>query len=156
MQNFVNIFNSELPSLQLGPRRKLEMRTRFLCTDYSISSVIQAADFLRLPLPHLPLSSSEFEDLPRFDQLSIFGIDLGIKQLPIDKALSKFLSESFPNFIDVEIRDLDNAPSHSEIAASSKLTSSISNQNAEVIFDLSYARILCLSLLITFNLILKT
>ncbi|XP_019192546.1 PREDICTED: uncharacterized protein LOC109186838 isoform X1 [Ipomoea nil] len=108
------------------------MRTRFLCTDYSVSSVIQATDFLRLPLPHLPLSSSsEFEDLHRFDQLSIFSIDLGIKQLPIEKALSKFLSESFPNFIDVEICDFDKAPSHSEKAASSKLTSSISNQNAE-------------------------
>lgn len=63
--------------------------------------------------------------------MSIFSIGLGIKQLSIDKALSKFLSESFPYFIDVEIRDFDNAPSHSEKATSSKLTSSISNQNAE-------------------------
>nr|GME05831.1 uncharacterized protein LOC109186838 isoform X2 [Ipomoea batatas] len=47
--------------------------------------------------------------------------------------LTKLYLSSSPNpyFIDVEIRDFDNAPSHSEKATSSKLTSSISNQNAE-------------------------
>ncbi|CAH9097860.1 unnamed protein product [Cuscuta europaea] len=108
------------------------MRTRFTCADYSISNAIQAADFPRLPLPHLPpINSSGFKDLPRFDQLSIPGIYIGINQLPIDEALSKFLSECLPNSIEFDVRHPGNVQPCSGEADSSKLTSSISHQNAE-------------------------
>ncbi|VFQ99636.1 unnamed protein product [Cuscuta campestris] len=109
------------------------MRTRFPCTDYSISNAFQATDFLRLPLPHLPpIISSGFKGLPRFDQLSILGIDIGINQLPIEKALSKLLSECLPNFIDVDFDVLhSDKPARSREVDSRELTSSNSNQNEQ-------------------------
>ncbi|KAH7848201.1 hypothetical protein Vadar_025421 [Vaccinium darrowii] len=85
------------------------MRTRFLSIDHSTSSTLQpheTLDFLRLPLPHLPPSStSTFQILSCFDDVSALCLSLDIDTLPIDNALSKFFSDVVPRSIDVETRD---------------------------------------------------
>ncbi|KAL8543957.1 hypothetical protein ACS0TY_004488 [Phlomoides rotata] len=90
------------------------MRTRFLPTDYSTTTAtatatatatgggcpIETLDFVRLPLPDLPppLFSAYF--LHSFDEIPAFGISLEIEKLPIDDALSIFLSDVLPHFVD--------------------------------------------------------
>lgn len=84
------------------------MRTRFLATD--CSTTIAAAtgggcqignlDFVRLPLPDLPPSSISANFVHLFDEIPAFDISLDIEKLPIDDALSIFLSDVLPHFVD--------------------------------------------------------
>ncbi|KAK6250582.1 hypothetical protein SCA6_004587 [Theobroma cacao] len=89
------------------------MRTRFLNTDYftSSQSPTETLSFLNLPLPQLPpWHLSTFKDeLLRFD--SFLNAPLETDRLPIDAALSKFLSDTIPQFIDVDFRDLEDTRS---------------------------------------------
>lgn len=89
------------------------MRTRFLNTDYFTSShsPTETLSFLNLPLPQLPpWHLSTFKDeLLRFD--SFLNVPLETDRLPIDAALSKFLSDTIPQFIDVDFRDLEDTRS---------------------------------------------
>ncbi|XVF50815.1 hypothetical protein PTKIN_Ptkin04bG0133800 [Pterospermum kingtungense] len=85
------------------------MRTRFLNTDYFTASPTGAPNFLNLPPPDLPHSHiSIFNDgnLLHFDPL--LNACLQPERLPIDAALSKFLSEAIPQFIDVDFRDFED------------------------------------------------
>lgn len=81
------------------------MRTRFLATDYSTAAVtaVGTLDFLHLPLPHLPppnCSSFSENFLRSFDEIPFFRLSREIEKLPIDDALSIFLSDVRPHFID--------------------------------------------------------
>ncbi|XP_030533484.1 protein SHORTAGE IN CHIASMATA 1 [Rhodamnia argentea] len=84
------------------------MRTRFLNIDYfSVepppSSPTQTLTFLNLPVPLLPstLPLASERDLPGFDSLSAIDVSLQLDRLDIESALSKFLSDVIPQFIDV-------------------------------------------------------
>lgn len=87
------------------------MRTRFLATDYSSTTStatggggpVETLDFVRLPLPHLPppnYPSFSANFLQSFDEIPVFGISCEIDKLPIDDALSIFLSDVLPHFVD--------------------------------------------------------
>lgn len=84
------------------------MRTRFLATDYSTATAtaavgpVETLDFVRLPPPHLtPLSSSFSANfLQSFHEIPLFAISREIDKLPIDDALSIFLSDVLPHFVD--------------------------------------------------------
>lgn len=84
------------------------MRTRFLNTDYFTTSTTGTLNFLNLPPPHLPPSHLPIfnDDLLHFDPL--LNVPLQTERLPIDAALSKFLSEAIPQFIDVDFRDFED------------------------------------------------
>ncbi|KAL3834438.1 hypothetical protein ACJIZ3_009174 [Penstemon smallii] len=80
------------------------MRNRFLPNGDADRGPIQTLDFVYLPLPHLPPPdnpsfSSVF--LRSLDEIPDFGISPEIQKLPIDDALSIFLSDVLPHFIDV-------------------------------------------------------
>ncbi|XP_051142627.1 protein SHORTAGE IN CHIASMATA 1 [Andrographis paniculata] len=83
------------------------MRTRFVPTDYSATAAgdgpSEAVGFDLLPLPDLsprdyPSSYSDF--WPTFDDIPWFGISSEVDKLPIDDALSIFLSDVLPSLID--------------------------------------------------------
>ncbi|PIN17143.1 hypothetical protein CDL12_10201 [Handroanthus impetiginosus] len=84
------------------------MRTRFLATDYSTAGggggfPLETLDFVRLPLPDLPppnYPSFSADFLQTFDEIPIFGAFDEIEKLPIDDALSMFLSDVLPHFVD--------------------------------------------------------
>ncbi|CAN4087775.1 unnamed protein product [Withania somnifera] len=76
------------------------MRTRFLSTDYF---PIQASDFLRLPLPHLPTWN-----VHPFHELDTLDIDVEIERFPIEKTLSHFFSYVFPHRIDIDLSQFAN------------------------------------------------
>ncbi|KAG4117900.1 hypothetical protein ERO13_D12G259200v2 [Gossypium hirsutum] len=85
------------------------MRTRFLNVDYlsAFQSPAETLSFLNLPPPHFPPHTSNFiDDLLHFD--SFLNLPLQTERLPIDAALSNFLSEAIPPFIDVDIRDFED------------------------------------------------
>ncbi|TYI53067.1 hypothetical protein E1A91_D12G292600v1, partial [Gossypium mustelinum] len=85
------------------------MRTRFLNVDYlsAFQSPAETLSFLNLPPPHFPPHTSNFiDDLLHFD--SFLNLPLQTERLPIDAALSNFLSEAIPLFIDVDIRDFED------------------------------------------------
>ncbi|WCJ36641.1 shortage in chiasmata 1 [Euphorbia peplus] len=78
------------------------MRTRFLNNEFFFTSRDETLSFLNLPIPHLPPPPP----FPNFEQhLSrsdfIPDVSLEISRLPIDSALSKFLSQVLPQKIDV-------------------------------------------------------
>lgn len=84
------------------------MRTRFLATDYTAAAVtdvggaVGTLDFLHLPLPHLtPPNCSSFSEnfLRAFDEIPFFGLSREIEKLPIDDAISIFLSDVLPHFV---------------------------------------------------------
>ncbi|PPR94414.1 hypothetical protein GOBAR_AA26258 [Gossypium barbadense] len=82
------------------------MRTRFLNVDYlsAFQSPAETLSFLNLPPLHFPPHASNFSDnLLHFD--SFLNLPLQTERLPIDAALSNFLSKAIPPFIDVDIRD---------------------------------------------------
>ncbi|KAL0304260.1 UNVERIFIED_CONTAM: protein SHORTAGE IN CHIASMATA 1 [Sesamum radiatum] len=83
------------------------MRTRFLPTDYSITaagvSPPGTLDFVVLPLPLLPPPnypsvSANFQQ--SFDEIAVCDISYEVDKLPIDDALSIFLSDVLPHFVD--------------------------------------------------------
>lgn len=82
------------------------MRTRFLATEYFAKAVgdpVGTLDFLHLPLPHFtpPNCSSLSADFQHsFDEIPVFGVSREIDKLPIDDALSIFLSDVLPHFVD--------------------------------------------------------
>lgn len=85
------------------------MRTRFLNTDYftSYPSPEETLSFLKLPIPHLPPRLLSFEeDFSRFDSQA--NISLEVERLPIDSALSKFISQVIPEIIDVDFEDFED------------------------------------------------
>lgn len=84
------------------------MRTRFLATDHSTAAMtavgypVETLDFLHLPLPHLtPPSCASFSAnfQHSFDEIPVFGVSREIDKLPIDDALSIFLSDVLPHFV---------------------------------------------------------
>ncbi|KAI4351756.1 hypothetical protein L6164_006078 [Bauhinia variegata] len=83
------------------------MRTRFLNIDYFSLAPRQSREtlaFLHLPVPLLPSTlPSAIEDHLPFD--SLLNVPLLIERLPIDAALSKFLSYVLPQSIDVDFQD---------------------------------------------------
>ncbi|XP_022724596.1 LOW QUALITY PROTEIN: protein SHORTAGE IN CHIASMATA 1-like [Durio zibethinus] len=89
------------------------MRTRFMNTDYvtTSQSPTETINFLHLPPPRLPpWHLSIFNDvLLHFDPF--LNVPLQTERLPIDAALSKFLSEAIPQFIDVDFRDFEDTRS---------------------------------------------
>ncbi|GMH29569.1 hypothetical protein Nepgr_031412 [Nepenthes gracilis] len=78
------------------------MRTRFLAIDYF--KLHETPTFLRLPIPRIPslpkLASFEYDE----ELVRCFGSHLAVclqlDSLPIDNALSKFISDSLPHTID--------------------------------------------------------
>ncbi|KAH1075445.1 hypothetical protein J1N35_027773 [Gossypium stocksii] len=85
------------------------MRTRFLNVDYlsAFQSPAETLSFLNLPPPHFPPhTSNSSDDLLHFD--SFLNLPLQTERLPIEAALSNFLSEAIPPFIDVDIRDFED------------------------------------------------
>ncbi|KAK9292633.1 hypothetical protein L1049_020608 [Liquidambar formosana] len=89
------------------------MRTRFLNIDYfnpSSIKTLETLNFLHLPVHDLPpcsLSSSE-DFVCCFD--SVLSISPDVETLPVDTALSKFLSDVLPQIIDVPIGDFPITP----------------------------------------------
>ncbi|GLU24245.1 hypothetical protein SLE2022_401950 [Rubroshorea leprosula] len=83
------------------------MRTRFLNVDYFSSSPVETSSFLNLPVPHLlPHRVYDLnEAFLRFD--SLLDVSLEIEPLPINSALSKFISEVIPHFIDVDFSEFE-------------------------------------------------
>ncbi|OMO65036.1 hypothetical protein COLO4_31594 [Corchorus olitorius] len=69
----------------------------------SATPLLETLSFLNLQPPRLPPSnpSSFNDDLLHFDPL-LYDVPLQVERLPIDAALSKFLSEATPQFIDVD------------------------------------------------------
>ncbi|CAK7337282.1 unnamed protein product [Dovyalis caffra] len=93
------------------------MRTRFLNTDYFGTSPIETLSFLNLPVPHLPPpppSSQQEQHLLRFHPLET--ISLPIERPPIDSALSKFIADAIPEFIDFDLRDFEPNRAHQKEA----------------------------------------
>ncbi|KAM7273006.1 hypothetical protein ACFE04_027670 [Oxalis oulophora] len=99
------------------------MRSRFLSTDYfaatattTTAAVAVANGFFNFQVPQLPRHSSNLSilneddlNLLRFNFGSIIDISLEIERLPIDSALSKFLSHVIPQNIDVgDLSSLDH------------------------------------------------
>ncbi|KAI3458156.1 hypothetical protein Pfo_014819 [Paulownia fortunei] len=86
------------------------MRTRFLAIDNSTTTSAgigrggpEALDFVCPPLPHLPppnYPSFSANFLQSFDEIPVFGTSREIDKLPIDDALSIFLSDVLPHFVD--------------------------------------------------------
>ncbi|KAL0317780.1 UNVERIFIED_CONTAM: protein SHORTAGE IN CHIASMATA 1 [Sesamum angustifolium] len=83
------------------------MRTRFLPTDYSTTAAgvgpLGSLDFVVLPLPLLPPRnypsvSANFQQ--SFDEIPVCDISYEVDKLPIDDALSIFLSDVLPHFVD--------------------------------------------------------
>ncbi|KAK5817949.1 hypothetical protein PVK06_022878 [Gossypium arboreum] len=65
---------------------------------------VETLSFFNLSPPHFPPHTSNFSnDLLHFD--SFLNLPLQTERLPIDAALSNFLLEAIPPFIDVDIRD---------------------------------------------------
>ncbi|XVE58546.1 hypothetical protein DITRI_Ditri04bG0177900 [Diplodiscus trichospermus] len=89
------------------------MRTRFINTDYFTTSQSPTGtlNFLNLPPPHLPPSHFSIfnDDFLHFD--AFLSVPLLAERLPIDAALSKFLSEAIPQFIDVDFKDFEDTRS---------------------------------------------
>ncbi|GMI99614.1 SHORTAGE IN CHIASMATA 1 [Hibiscus trionum] len=113
------------------------MRTRFLNVDYlsASQSLTETLSFLNLPPPHLPPLISNFnaDDLLRFDPFLNVNLPLQTEKLPIDAALSKFLSEAIPQFIDVDIRDFEDTrfPSGNAGARFSEEEAMVCNEEKE-------------------------
>ncbi|OMO95942.1 hypothetical protein CCACVL1_05153 [Corchorus capsularis] len=113
------------------------MRTRFLNTDYfTISpSPSETLSFLNLQPPRLPPSNlpSFSGDLLHFDPL-LYDVPLQAEKLPIDAALSKFLSDSIPQFIDVDFRYFEDTqpPSGNFGAKLSEEEAMVCNEEKEV------------------------
>jgi len=89
------------------------MRTRFLNIDYfsaepppppppPSSSPAQTLTFLDLPVPRLPsaLPLASEQDLLCSGSLSAISVSLELHRLEIDPALSRFLTDVVPQFID--------------------------------------------------------
>ncbi|XP_020549156.1 protein SHORTAGE IN CHIASMATA 1 [Sesamum indicum] len=83
------------------------MRTRFLPTDYSTTAAgvgpLGTLDFIGLPLPLLPPRnypsvSANFQQ--SFDEIPVCDISYEVDKLTIDDALSIFLSDVLPHFVD--------------------------------------------------------
>ncbi|KAL3653507.1 hypothetical protein CASFOL_003188 [Castilleja foliolosa] len=87
------------------------MRTRFLVTDYSTTAAgrggagvsAEILDFEPLPLPHFSPSidiqiSANFSQ--SLDEIPVFDVSSEIEKLPIDDALSIFMCDVLPHFID--------------------------------------------------------
>ncbi|GER50992.1 regulator of ribonuclease-like protein [Striga asiatica] len=83
------------------------MRTRFLATDYSATALeggpVDLPDFVQIPL--LELSPTSYPDAsakfsPSFDEIPVFDVACEIEQLQIEDALSIFLSDVLPHFVD--------------------------------------------------------
>ncbi|CAA0834378.1 shortage in chiasmata 1 [Striga hermonthica] len=83
------------------------MRTRFLATDYSATALeggpVELPDFVQIPL--LELSPTTYPDAsanfsPSFDEIPVFDVACEIEQLQIEDALSIFLSDVLPHFVD--------------------------------------------------------
>ncbi|XP_037496418.1 protein SHORTAGE IN CHIASMATA 1 isoform X2 [Jatropha curcas] len=96
------------------------MRTRFLNIDYftSLQSPSETLSFLNLPIPRLPPSRlPNFEEhLFRFDPEPNISPKIG--RLPIEAALSKFISEVTPQKIDVDYGGFeDHQPRNAEVCA---------------------------------------
>ncbi|PIN18275.1 hypothetical protein CDL12_09056 [Handroanthus impetiginosus] len=105
------------------------MRTRFLATDYSTAGggggfPLETLDFVRLPLPDLPppnYLSFSADFLQTFDEIPIFGAFGEIEKLQIDDALSMFLSDVLPHFVDgvgYEESRVDGSEEKSEVIPS--------------------------------------
>ncbi|OMO97873.1 hypothetical protein COLO4_14309 [Corchorus olitorius] len=113
------------------------MRTRFLNTDYfTVSqSPSETLSFLNLQPPHLPPSNlpSFNDDLLHFDPL-LYDVPLQAEKLPIDAALSKFLSDAIPQFIDVDFRYFEDTqpPSGNVGARLSEEEAMVCNEEKEV------------------------
>ncbi|KAK8657201.1 hypothetical protein V6N13_035453 [Hibiscus sabdariffa] len=113
------------------------MRTRFLNVDYlsASQSPTGTLSFLNLPPPRLPPHISNFnvDDLLRFDPLPNVNLPLETEKLPIEAALSKFLSEAIPQFIDVDIRDFEDTrfPSGNAGARFSEEEAMVCNEEKE-------------------------
>ncbi|KZV46919.1 hypothetical protein F511_06161 [Dorcoceras hygrometricum] len=78
------------------------MRTRFLATEHSAAAV-QPLEVVRLPPPHIPPPDIPpfSADLVRsFNDFAVFIVSEEIDKLPIDDALSIFLSDVLPHFVD--------------------------------------------------------
>ncbi|XVF09866.1 hypothetical protein REPUB_Repub07fG0134000 [Reevesia pubescens] len=112
------------------------MRTRFLNSDYftTSQSPTEIVSFLNLPPPHLPPShlSISNDDLLHFDPL--INVPLETEKLPIDTALSKFLSEAIPQFIDVDFREFEDilSPSGNVGASFSQKEAVVCDEEKEV------------------------
>ncbi|XP_047940979.1 protein SHORTAGE IN CHIASMATA 1 [Salvia hispanica] len=80
------------------------MRTRFLAADVTaVADPVETLAFHHLPHPHLtPANSSSFSATftHSFDEIPIFGVSRQIDKLPIDDALSIFLCDVLPHFVD--------------------------------------------------------
>ncbi|XP_042505703.1 protein SHORTAGE IN CHIASMATA 1 [Macadamia integrifolia] len=80
------------------------MRTRFLCVDYFKRPSIEGLDnlsFFRLPLPHFPPSNiCDGEEIFCFNSISSDFSE--IERLPVENALSRFLSDVLPHTIDID------------------------------------------------------
>lgn len=110
-RQFQNSFSSSSSSSLLQshiPRRiwKNTMRTRFLNIDYFStppSQVFETLGFLNLPAPDnfpAPLVCDGVDDRLRFGSLE--NVCLPIGNLPIEAALSKFLSDVVPDRVSVD------------------------------------------------------
>lgn len=76
------------------------MRTRFLATEHAVRPL----DSVRLPPPHIPppdLPPFSADFVQSFNDVAVFSVSLEIDKLPIDDALSIFLSDVLPHFVDV-------------------------------------------------------
>ncbi|XP_073126269.1 protein SHORTAGE IN CHIASMATA 1 isoform X2 [Henckelia pumila] len=78
------------------------MRTRFLATEHSAAAA-QPIDYVPLPPPHIPppdIPSFSADFVHSFDDVAGFTVSKEIDKLPIDDALSIFLSDVLPHFVD--------------------------------------------------------
>ncbi|KAK4431495.1 protein SHORTAGE IN CHIASMATA 1 [Sesamum alatum] len=108
------------------------MRTRFLPTDCSSTAAgvgpLGALDFVGFPLPLLPHRnypslSANFQQ--SFDEIPVCDISYEIDKLPIDDALSIFLSDVLPHFVDgagLEEPRIGSSQEKSEVAPAERCT----------------------------------
>ncbi|KAL6541584.1 hypothetical protein OROGR_011070 [Orobanche gracilis] len=123
------------------------MRTRFLATDYStratardsasVGGPVEILDLVRLPVPHLsPSNYPQFSaNYPlSFDEIPVFSISREIEKLPFDDALSIFLSDVLPHYVDganFEEPRIDSCKEKSEVTPTEEKDGTISNEKGE-------------------------